>query len=190
MDTSRRDLLKMGVALSAVPLVGGFAEKPTVRTFFSTGLIGLDAELGGGMAKGSCLAVVGPRGSGKTAFMLNLAKANGILDAHSMNQGTSDMLSIMHRTDGTEVGSLMLDAAEPSTDQEKQDMEKDPAARDAFLTRWFRRSREIVRESGGLFVISALGTTGDSSTPLWMSATDYIILADQSAFRLIKSPKV
>jgi hypothetical protein len=191
MTTTRRDALKMGVALSAVPLVGGFEAKAAASAgtkFFSTGVADLDATLGGGMRDATFLAVVGPRGSGKTAFLLNLAKANGLIDAHSMNAGGSDMLSIMARTDGTHVGSLMLDAAEPSTDKEKQDMAADPAARHEFLSRWFRRTHEIVQESGGIFVISAWGTQGDPSTAAWMAYPDYVVRADNGAYSLIKSP--
>lgn len=188
MVTSRRDVLKMGVALSAVSLIGGFDGKPAGGRFFSTGVADLDRSLGGGMLPGSFLAVVGPRGSGKTAFLLRLAKANGIVDAHAMNAGGSDMLSIMERPDGTHIGSLMIDAAEPSTDKEKEDMERDPNVRDAFLTRWFRRTREVVQESGGLFVISAWGTSGDSSSSLWMNFPDYVIRANESAFSIIKFP--
>jgi hypothetical protein len=187
MITSRRSVLKMGVALSAVPLVGGFDGKPAERKLFSTGHADLDRALGGGMAPGSFLAVVGPQGSGKTAFLMRLAKANGIVDSHAMNLGPSDMLSIMERADGRHVGSLMLNAAEPSTDKEKQDMERDPSARDAFLTRWFRRTREVVQESGGLFVISAWGTSGVLASSAWMNHPDYVIRANESTYTLIKS---
>jgi hypothetical protein len=190
MTTSRRNVLKMGVALAAVPIIGEADGKPVDRRFFSTGLTDLDRSLGGGMRRGSFLAVIGPRGSGKTAFLLRLAKANGIVDAHPMNTGTSDMLSILERVDGKHVGSLMLDAAEPSTDQERLDMANNPAARDAFLVRWFRRTWEVVQESGGLFVISAWGTSGSSLNSPWMSFPDYIIRADESEYRIIKAPVV
>jgi len=189
-DHRRRDALKMGVALSAVPLIGGFDAKPAGSAgekFFSTGVAELDAALGGGMRDGTFMAVVGPRGSGKTAFLVNLAKANGLIDAHSMNAGGSDMLSIMARRDGTHIGSLMLDAAEPSTDKEKEDMARDPSARHDFLMRWFRRTHEIVRESGGLFVISAWGTSDDATKAPWMGFPDYIIRADKSAYSILKS---
>jgi hypothetical protein len=189
MNTSRRNLLKMGVALAAVPLVGGHDAKPADKKFFSTGLPDLDCSLGGGMLPGSFLAVIGPRGSGKTALLLRLAQANGIVDSHAMNTGASDMLSILERADGKHIGSLMLDAAEPSTDKERQDMEQNPNARDAFLTRWFRRTREVVRESGGLFVISAWGTSETSTDSAWMQFPDYVISAEQSAYCLIKSPE-
>jgi hypothetical protein len=48
MTTSRRDALKMGVALSAVPLIGGFDAKPAGpggQKFFSTGVADLDGKL-------------------------------------------------------------------------------------------------------------------------------------------------
>jgi hypothetical protein len=44
------------------------------------------------------------------------------------------MLSIMQRGDGQYIGSLMLNPVEPSTDRERVEMERDPRARDAFLT--------------------------------------------------------
>ena len=191
MTPSRRDALKMGFAMSAVPLIGSFEGKPALqpgRKFFSTGVPDLDASLGGGMRDGTFMAVVGPRGSGKSAFLLNLAKASGLIDAHSMNTGCSDMLSIMARQDGTHIGSLMLNAAEPSTDKEKQDMARDPKARHDFLTRWFRRTHEIVGESGGIFIISAWGTDNDSDKSPWMAFPDYVIRADNSAYSILKSP--
>ena len=189
MITSRRNVLKLGVALSAVPLVGGFDAAPAGRKFFSTGLADLDRSLGGGMLPGSFLAVIGPRGSGKTAFMLHLAKANGIVNAHAVNAGGSDMLSIMVRSDGKHIGSLMVDAAEPSTDKEKEDMNRDPNARDVFLTRWFRRTREVVRESGGLFVISAWDHSGSSPSAAWMNLPDYVIRANGFTYSIIRSPR-
>jgi len=188
MDYSRRNVLKMGVALSAVPLVGGFDALPAGKKLFSTGLPDLDRSLGGGMPHGSFLAVIGPRGSGKSALLLRVAKANGIVDSHAMNTGGTDMLSIVERADGKHVGSLMLNAEEPSTDKEKADMKSDPAARDAFLTRWFRRTGEVVRESGGLFVVSACGTSETISHPAWLNIPDYVIRADDSAYSVIKSP--
>jgi hypothetical protein len=188
MSISRRNVLKMGVALSAVPLVGGFDGKTAHGRLFLTGLPDIDRALGGGMVPGSFLAVIGPQGSGKTAFLMRVAKANGIVDSHAMHTGTSDMLSIVERADGKHVGSLMLDAGEPSTDQEKQNMQQDPIARDAFLTRWFQRTREVVQESGGLFAISAWGTSGDSSSSQWMKQPDYVIRAVGSSYSIIKMP--
>ena len=187
--TSRRNLLKMGVALSAVPLIGVLGEKLLRAGHFSTGLSDMDHAIGGGVAPGSFVAIVGPRGGGKTAFILNLARANGIVDAHTMNTGSSDMLSIMQRSDGSHVGSLLLDAAEPSSDQEKGDIDRDPGARDEFLTRWFKRSREVVRESGGLFVVSAWGTSSAPASASWMMFPDYIVHAGGSAYTVVKQPR-
>jgi hypothetical protein len=188
--TTRRTVLKMGVALAAVPLVGGMDAGPSGPKLFSTGQADLDGALGGGIKPGSFVALIGPPGSGKTAFMLRLAKANGIADSHAMNTGGSDMLSIVERADGKHIGSVMLNAPEPSTPKEIADMQRDPAARDAFLTRWFRRSREIVQESGGLFMVSAWGTQEGGGHSNWMSIPDYIIRADQSACSLIKAEGV
>ncbi len=42
---------------------------PAGKKLFSTGVADLDASLNGGMPPGSFLAVIGPRGSGKTAFI-------------------------------------------------------------------------------------------------------------------------
>jgi hypothetical protein len=188
MMTSRRSVLKMGVALSAVPLIGGLNSAPQGKKLFSTGIPDLDRDLGGGIHPGSFVAVIGPHRSGKTAFLLRLAKANGIADPHAMNTGASDMLSIMERADGKYVGSLMLDAAEPATDQERRDMDQSPNARHAFLTRWFRRTWEVVQESGGLFAISAWGTSEDCATAPWMSFPDYVIRAQDSTYGIIKWP--
>ncbi len=66
-------------------------------------------------------------------------------------------------------------------------MQQDPVAREAFLIRWFRRSREVVKESGGLFVISAVGDSAALSTTAWMSFPDYVICASESAYRILKS---
>jgi hypothetical protein len=187
MTTSRRSVLKLGVALSAVPLVGGFDARPEGKRFFSSGLADLDRALGGGIRPGSFVAVVGPPGSGKSAFLLRLAKANGIVDPHPMNTGGSDMLSIMERENNTHIGSLMLNSAEPATDAEELAMKLEPNARDRFLARWFARTKQIVDESGGLFVISAWGTTADS-TSAWTAHPDYIIGAADSGYRILKSP--
>jgi hypothetical protein len=177
----------MGIALSAIPLVGGFDAATSDKTFFTTGVPELDRAMGGGILPGSFLAVIGPRQSGKSAFLMHLAKANGIVDAHAMNTGPTDMLSILERTDGKHIGSLMLDAPEPSTDKEREEMEKNPDLRDAFLTRWFTRTREVVQESGGLFAVSAWGTAAASINSNWMKIPDYVIRADESAYTLIKT---
>lgn len=94
MSFTRRNLLKMGAALAAVPLVGDFQTALPGTKMFTTGSIELDHSTGGGFRLGSVVAVVGPRGSGKTAFLLRLAKANGVGDSYLMNTGTTDMLSM------------------------------------------------------------------------------------------------
>jgi hypothetical protein len=191
MNSSRRNVLKMGVALSAIPLVGGFdapSNSPgSGKQFFTTGVAALDRELGGGILPGSFVAVIGPRRSGKSAFLMRLAKGNGIVDAHAMNTGLTDMLSIMERADGRHIGSLMLDAAEPSTDKERQDMETNPAARQAFLTRWFTRTREVVRESGGLFAVSAWAEAEMAIDSSWMKIADYVICTNEFTCTLMRS---
>ena len=187
MAFSRRNLLKMGAALAAVPLVGDAQIGANGGKVLSTGSPELDRSLGGGLRSGSVLAVVGPRGSGKTALLLRLARANGIMDAYPIGAGTSDMLSIMEREDGKHVGSLMLDAAEPSTEKERAEMARDPGARDAFLTRWFQRTLEVMHESGGLFVISVCETVGSTGKRAWLDIPDYVITVDQSAGSVFKS---
>jgi hypothetical protein len=185
MAFSRRNVLKMGVALAAAPLAGDLGFTSKAEKFFSTGSPELDGELGGGMKSGSFLAVVGPRGCGKTSFFLRLGKANGIVDSYSMRAGTSDMLSIMERQDGRFIGSLMLDAAEPSTDREKAGMQAGAAARDAFLARWFERTREVTHESGGLFAISVCQSAEIAVNAAWLKIPDYVIAVSGPTARLI-----
>jgi hypothetical protein len=180
MSFSRRNVLKMSAAMAAVPLLGDVQTGPTGTKIFSTGSREIDQSLGGGLRLGTVLAVVGPRGSGKSAFMLRLAKANGIMDAYPMGAGTSDMLSIMEREDGKHIGSLMLDAAEPATDTEWEDMNRDAGARDAFLSRWFKRTRDVTHESGGLFAISVCESLDGSAKPAWLDVPDYVITVSQS----------
>jgi PAXNEB protein len=183
---SRRNLLKMGAALAAVPLVGDLPATSTGEKRFSTGSPELDHSLGGGLRLGTFLAVAGARSSGKTAFFLRLAKANGILDAHPMSTGTSDMLSVMEREDGKYIGSLMLDCVEPSTDKEREAMDCDPAARDAFLSRWFQRTREVTHASGGIFAISVCQPIDASAAPAWLGIPDYVITVNQSTASVLK----
>jgi len=187
MPLSRRNLLKMGAALAAVPLLIELPADAAGEKIFPSGSPELDRALNGGIRHGSVLAVVGPRGSGKTAFLLKLAQANGIMDAYPIGAGTSDMLSIMERQDGTFVGSLMLDAAEPATSTERAAMAHDPAARDAFLTRWLQRSCEVTHESGGLFAISICAP--DTASPsAWLAHPDYVISLHGSVPVVAKAP--
>ncbi len=185
---SRREAFIAVGALAAIPLLRKLPTGDPAQVHFATGCAEIDRALDGGMRQGSLLVVIGPRGSGKSDFLLRLAKANGIADAHAINQGGSDMLSIMKRHDGQHIGSIVLNGVEPSTDKEHADMERDPQARDAFLTRWFRRSKEILGESGGIFALTVSEPLATSAaTPNWMTLPDYIIQAESSTYRVIKS---
>lgn len=184
---TRRDAMRAGVALAAVPLINALPTESSAIVF-PTGWTEVDRALGGGMRHGSLLVVIGPRGSGKTDFLYRLARTNGILDAHTVNQGTSDMLSIMQRHDGQHIGSIVLNGPEPSTDKECADMERDPHARDAFLTRWFRRTKEVLSESGGIFALTVSGQIApDAPNAGWMSLPDYIIQAEGATYKVIKA---
>ena len=188
MPVSRRNLLKMGAALAAVPVLGEVrADAAGVRRY-SAGTLELDLALGGGLRQGTVLAVVGPRGSGKTAFLLKLAQANGIMDAYPMGTGTSDMLSIMEREDGKHVGSLMLDATEPATEKERAEMAQNAAARDAFLTRWLTRTREVTHASGGLFAISICAAPDQNDTSHWLGIPDCVLVVNADAVRIARKP--
>ncbi len=188
MNLSRRQAFIAGGALAAIPLLRALPSDSATEIRFPTGLPDVDKALGGGMRQDSLLVVIGPRGSGKSDFLLRLAKTNGIADAHAVNQGASDMLSIMQRHDGQHIGSIVLNGVEPSTDKERADMERDPQARDAFLTRWFRRSKEILRESGGIFALTVRESLVTGITAAnWTNFPDYIIQAENSTYRVIKS---
>ncbi|MEO6435987.1 MAG: hypothetical protein ABIP55_09525, partial [Tepidisphaeraceae bacterium] len=140
----------------------------------------------GGMRTGMLMVVIGPGGGGKSEFMRRLAQANGVMDTHAMNSGGSDQFSLMRRRpDGQYVGCLLLNGPEPATDKERADMENAPGARNAFLTRWFKRTHEVLHESGGIFVISVRGTPLTDAT--WAKIPDYIVSADQAAYRVLKS---
>jgi len=181
----------MGVALAATPLVGQLnALAATGELRYSTGDTALDRELGGGMREGSFLAIVGPSKSGKSAFLTRLAMANGIPDAHPMNvPGGSDQLSIMKRPDGKHIGSLMLDGHQPWTDKERDAMATDENARHAFLARWFQRTRDVVRESGGLYALSVSHAiqNGDAD-PEWMRVPDYVIRIENRTASIRRMP--
>ena len=93
----------------------------------------------------------------------------------------------MRRHDGQYIGSVMLNGVEPSTDKERADMEHDPQARDAFLTRWFKRTKEVLGESGGIFALTVNGqVTTTPPKPTWILFPDYVIQAEASAYRVIK----
>lgn len=187
MALSRREALIAGGALAAVPLIGAIPAAFSGETHFPTGNPEIDRQIGGGMRLGTLLVVVGPRESGKTDFLVQLARTNGILDGHAMNHGGSDMLSIMRRGDGQYIGSIVMNNVEPSTDKERSDMLHDPRARDTFLSRWFSRSKAILQDSGGIFALTveeplpSLGTSAE-----WIKIPDYVIAANDHTCRLIR----
>jgi hypothetical protein len=185
MEISRRNVLKMGVAMSAVPLVGPVHASPTGERVFLTGSPDLDRALGGGIRLGTLSAVIGPRGSGKTDFLFRLAKANGVGDAYTMNVGGSDMLSIMEREDGQFIGSLIINGPEPATDKERADMERDPKLRSAFLNRWFTRTRDVLHDSGGIMIISVRESPADAAGEPWLKIPDYVISVTHSGCALV-----
>lgn len=191
MDVTRRDVLKAGVALAAVPLVGTLPAR-SGSLLFSTGNEEVDKALCGGMRLGSLLVAVGEPRSGKSTLLLCMAEANGIALAHAMQRGPSDMLSIMKRHDEQFIGSLMLNAVEPSTTKEQAEMQSPHAftatqARDAFLTRWFRRTQEVLRDSGGIFALSICDSTERAQSAQWMRHADYVVVAAGGAYRVVKS---
>lgn len=186
MGISRRALIAGG-ALAAVPLIGALPASRPSEMLFPTGWADVDRALRGGMRHGSLLVVIGPRGSGKTDFLVRLATSNGIADAHAVNQGMSDMLSIMQRPDGQYIGTIVLNGVEPSTDKERAEMQRDPQGRDSFLTRWFRRTKELLHESGGIFALTVEGAAATHpASAAWMAYPDYIIEAEGSTYRVIK----
>jgi hypothetical protein len=155
---------------------------------FPTGFAEIDGALHGGISHGSLLVVIGPHRSGKTDFLIRFARSNGIIDAHAMNQGMSDMLSICRRPDGQYIGSIVLNCLEPSTDAERARMGRDPASRDRFLSRWFDRSKAVLRQSGGIFALTVESELeAQAAAPTrWMAYPDHIVQADRHTYRLIK----
>ncbi|GEM_PF-3787482 len=183
---SRRALFKFGAGVSVAALMPGMeaaAAKGEER--FSTGFPDLDAAIGGGLRGGTLTVVIGPEKSGKTAFLYKLAKANGVMDASHMGKGRSDMLSIM-RQQGKAVGHLMSDSEEPATEVERLLMASNPSARNAFLHRWFKRTQEVLRESGGIFVFSVVGTYDATPNPNWLEVPEYVIALDGSRWEAKK----
>lgn len=154
---------------------------------YPTGCVQIDRALHGGIRDGSLLVVIGPAGSGKTDFVLRMATANGIANVYPANRGTSDMLSIVRSRDGRCIGSAMSNGTEPSTDKEQADIRRDPAARDAFLTRWFRRTKEVLRESGGIFVLTVRDEIGPTAASAgWRAYPDVAVQAEGSQYRVIQ----
>lgn len=137
------------------------------------------------MRIGTFMVVLGDERSGKSEFMQRLAQVNGVVDVHAMNSGSSDMFSLMRRPGGRYVGCLMLNGPEPMTDKERGDTERDPGARDAFLTRWFRRTHEVLRDSGGNFAISVRDKLRTDAT--WVAFADYVVSADRGTYQMLKS---
>ena len=128
---------------------------------------------------------MGPEKSGKTAFLYRVAKANGVMDTTHMGQGRSDMLSIMTQN-GKAVGHLMSDAAEPLADDDRKAIAADPKARNAFLYRWFKRTQEVLEDSGGIFVYSVEGSYEAAPNPNWLEVPEYVIALDGSKWEAKK----
>ena len=183
MLVSRRTALQMGAALAVVPWVGHVSAAAPAQEVFSTGSAKVDRALGGGVRAGSLIVVADAAGGGggESGFLARMAHVNGVPDVHAMTAGTADMLSLMQRPDGQRTGCLLLNSPEPITDKELADVARDPKARDAFLSRWFRRSREVVRESGGIMAIRVRAEP--TSNADWISIPDYVVTADE---RVIK----
>lgn len=173
---SRRSWLQIGAAIPLAALGDRASAAIPARSLLSTGWPDVDRALGGGLRTGTLTVVIGRSGGGKSRFMQRLAQTSGISDSYTMRSGTSDMISLACRPDGQYVGCLLLDGPEPATDKEREAMHHDPSARDAFLARWFERTREVLRESGGIFVISVReAQRADAS---WTKIPDTIVLAD------------
>jgi hypothetical protein len=176
MTTTRRDLLKGAAGLTIAAIVPMAPARPD--EVYTTGSATLDRQLDGGLRAGTLTVVVGPRGGGKSRFMAGLACANGIADHHAADNGTSDMLSIARRSEGKHFGTLAVNSVEPHTDKEWAAMQSDPAARDAFLSRWLRRSREVVADLGGILVYAVAGDWEDAvrRQSKWVSLPDHVII--------------
>ena len=178
----------MGAAIPLTTCVSDTSAADSTPSFFKTGCPQIDRALGGGLRHGTLLVVIGSPGSGKSDFLIRLAKSNGIVDAHAMNRGASDMLSISRRPDGQYIGSIVLNCVEPTTEQDRLSGARDPTARDAFLSRWFKRSKDILRESGGIFALTVEAQLegGMPHLAAWTAHPDYIVQAEGHTYRLIK----
>lgn len=181
-DISRRTALRLGAALAVVPWVTPVVAAPSAEERFSTGSAKVDAAIGGGVRAGSLVVVI-DSGQSSNASLARMAQANGVSQIHSMNAagGAADMLSLMRARDGRRTGCLLLNSPEPSTGKEQADMQRDPAARDAFLSRWFDRARHVVHESGGIMAIRVRAAISENAP--WISIPDYVVTADE---RVIK----
>ena len=155
------------------------------QKLFPTGCSDVDRALHGGMRTRTLMVVVGPPGSGKSDFLRRMAEMNGVSQVHAMNAGNSDMFSLTQRPDGKHLGCLLLNGPEPTTDKEHADMTRDPGARTAFFSRWFKRARDVVLESGGIMVISVREKTRRDAE--WMAIPDYVVSADEAVYSVIKS---
>src|SRR6266487_1496053 len=118
MLLTRRAVLHMGVALSAVPWLENAPAAERTPVLMPTGWPEIDKALGGGMRSGTFMVVLGDEHSGKSEFMKRLAQVNGVADMHTMNSGSSDMFSLTRRPDGQYAGCLMLNSPEPMTEKE------------------------------------------------------------------------
>lgn len=178
MNVSRRSTLQFATALVLAPWVGHASDAVPAQDLFSTGSPDVDHRLGGGVRVGSLLVVADDgAGDAVSRFMVRMADANGVSQVHRMTAGGSDMLSLMRLPDGRRTGCLLLNSPEPTTDKEQLDMRRDPAARDAFLSRWFRRSRDVARESGGIMAIGVHATVTRHAG--WVAIPDYLVSADR-----------
>jgi hypothetical protein len=171
----------MGAALAAIPWIGEVSAANSPSSLFPTGSAKVDDALVGGLRAGTLLVVLGPDGDGKSGFLLRMAEVNGVTQMHAMNSGNSDMLSLMQRPDGQRTGCLVLNGPEPATDKEHADMQRDPNARNTFLTRWFTRARDVVRESGGIMAIRV--QAAPDMTTGWISIPDYVVCADERVLK-------
>ena len=183
MLVSRRTALRIGSALTVAPWVGHVsAAARAPQTLVPTGSRRLDAALGGGIRTGSLIVIVDLAGGAKSSMLTRMAQANGVLEVHAMSSGSIDMLSLMQRADGLRMGCLVLSGPEPATTTEQADMQRHPKARDAFLTRWFKRAREVAHESGGIMAIGVQASADDTQD--WMAIPAYAVSADERVIKM------
>lgn len=199
MQVSRRAALRMGAALAVVPWVGGVGHVSAAASageVFSTGSAKVDRALGGGVRAGSLIVVADAadaadadlagdaRNDTNSGLLARMAEVNGVSQVHSMNAAAgSDMLSLMRSPGGQRTGCLLVGAPEPSTDKEQADMQRDPGARDAFLSRWFKRAQEVARESGGIMAIRVRAAPAGNAD--WISIPDYVVTTDERVLKQI-----
>ena len=183
MLISRRSALQMGASLAVAPWVGRVSAAASAQGLFSTGSAKVDLALGGGVRTGSLIVVIAQsdNGGGENGFLARMARVNRVPYVHVMTAGTADILSLMQGPDGQRTGCLLLNSSEPITDRELDGAERDPKARDVFLSRWLKRSREVVRESGGIMAIRLRADPAVKAD--WISIPDYVVTADESVIK-------